>query len=286
MNTSLTHIAVQRQLAAMGCDSYDIGVLQSRGRMLLREGRSARWIEHALGWLRRENARGAQIFVRPHGEHCLTLIDDLDASAILELRHSGFGPSVVVETSVGNFQVWLKHGRVLSRTLSTQAAKGLAQRFGGDLSSADWRHFGRLAGFTNQKFKRRLANGLGPYVRLHQWSRKRYNKAEDFLAEVSAKLDTMVAERELRSQNSLVLASGSISPLSLFHRHPRYQGDLHRADMAWALYAASHGLSCEEIRIEIFHARDLSKKGHRARRLDYASRTATKAVALVRPINP
>ena len=116
MEASVTQIAVQRQLAAMGCDTYDIGILRSNQRMLLREGCRAGWIEHALRWLKRENARGAHIFVRPHGEHCLTLIDDLDASAILELKHSGFSPAVVIETSVGNFQAWLKHGRVLSRT--------------------------------------------------------------------------------------------------------------------------------------------------------------------------
>ena len=107
MKGSITQIAVQRQLLAMGCDTYDIGILQSNGRMLLRESCRAGWIEHALRWLKRENVRGAHIFVRPHGEHCLTLIDDLDASAILELKQSGFSPAVVVEPSVDNFQAWL-----------------------------------------------------------------------------------------------------------------------------------------------------------------------------------
>ena len=52
--------------------------------------------------------------------------------------------------------------------MSSWAAKELAKRFGGDLSSADWRHFGRLAGFTNRKHERVLPNGLGPFVRLRQ----------------------------------------------------------------------------------------------------------------------
>ena len=209
MNASITRTAIQRQLAAMGCDAYDIGVLQTGGRMLLREGCSAGWIEHAMRWLRRENVSGAHIFVRPHGEHCLTLIDDLDASAILELKHSGCGPAVVVETSVGNFQAWLKHGRVLSRTLSTQAAKKLARRFGGDPSSADWRHFGRLAGFTNQKPQRRLANGLAPFVKLHEWSGRAYDKTEVFLAEATAELRETAAELEIRWQHSRIRGVGS-----------------------------------------------------------------------------
>ena len=79
------------------------------------------------------------------------------------MTDGGFQPALVVETSPGNFQVWLNHGRILfNRTFSTQAAKELARRFGGDPSSADWRHFGRLAGFTNQKPKRRLKSGLPP----------------------------------------------------------------------------------------------------------------------------
>ena len=169
MRASITRSVVRKQLCAMGCELFEIGVLRSDGRMLLRSGWSAEQIDAALGWLRRENARGAHIFVRPHGAHALSLIDDLSAEAITRMTDRGFQPAVVVETSPGNFQVWLNHGRILSdRTFSTQAAKELARRFGGDPSSADWRHFGRLAGFTNQKPKRRLRSGLPPFVRLHR----------------------------------------------------------------------------------------------------------------------
>src|SRR5262249_1084853 len=145
------------------------------------------------------------------------LIDDLDAPAILELKHWGFSPTVVIETSVGNFQAWLKHGRVLSRTLSTQAAKELARRFGGDPSSADWRHFGRLPGFTNQKPQRRLANGLAPFVRLHEWSGRIYSNTEKFLRETSAELRKVAAELEIRWQSSRILGAGSIRPIATFH---------------------------------------------------------------------
>jgi hypothetical protein len=42
----------------------------------------------------------------------------------------------------------------------------LAHTYGGDFASADWRHLGRLAGFTNQKPARRQSNGYAPWVRL------------------------------------------------------------------------------------------------------------------------
>jgi hypothetical protein len=76
------------------------------------------------------------------------------------MKAEGFAPAAVVETSPGNLQAWLKHGETLHEAASTRAAQLLAERFGGDPGSADWRHFGRLAGFTNPKPNRRLASGL------------------------------------------------------------------------------------------------------------------------------
>ena len=52
-----------------------------------------------------------------------------------------------------------------------------------------------------------------------------------------------------------------------------------RADIAWAVHAAARGLSREQIEHEILNGRDLSKKGP-PRRLAYAMRTASKAIAL------
>jgi RepB DNA-primase from phage plasmid len=49
----------------------------------------------------------------------------------------------------------VNHCQVLEAAMSTRAAKALVERFGVDPSSADWRHFGRLAGFTNSKRVRR-----------------------------------------------------------------------------------------------------------------------------------
>jgi hypothetical protein len=86
--------------------------------------------------------------------------------SIERLKSEGFEPAVVVETSPNNFQSWLNHGQVLDTVTSTRAAKRLAARFGGDPSSVDWRHFGRLVGFTNPKPERQLPSGLRPFARL------------------------------------------------------------------------------------------------------------------------
>jgi len=286
MTASTTQSVVRKQLCAMGCELFEIGILRPDGLMLLRSRWSAAQIDAALGWLRRENARGAYIFVRPHGAHALSLIDDLSAEAVARMTDGGFQPAVVIETSPGNFQVWLNHGRILfDRTFSTHAAKELARRFGGDPSSADWRHFGRLAGFTNQKPKRRLRNGLPPFARLHECEGHTYAAAREFLEEVKSLAEKAVAERASRSTSRPGLNGKRVQSLTEFHHSARYAGDLHRADMAWALHAASRGLSEQQIRDEILSARDLSKKGRIQRRLRYAERTANKALRTVELIH-
>src|SRR5216684_658505 len=53
----------------------------------------------------------------------------------------------------------------LEPALATAAGKQLARIYGGDLASTDWRHLGRLAGFTKQKPERRTPGGYAPWVK-------------------------------------------------------------------------------------------------------------------------
>ena len=211
----------------------------------------------------------------------LSLIDDLSADTIQEMGKTGFEPAVAVETSPNNFQVWLNHGRVLSdRVLSTLVARRLALRFGGDRGSCDWRHFGRLAGFTNQKKDRRLENGHQPFVKLRRLEGRVYSRAAEFFREVEPLKCELLSQRELQKATQPQWTDAAIRSITSFHADSRYGGDLHRADMAWALHAAARALSREQIEHEILNGRDLSKKGPPLRRLAYAMRTASRAIAL------
>jgi len=280
MSAPVTETIVIAQLRAMGCEAFDVGVLRQSGRMLLRERWAEQQIVAAVPWLKHENARGAHVFVRPHGEHALSLLDDLTTGAVMKMETSGFEPAVVVETSPDNFQAWLNHGRTLNRQLSTRLARELARRFGADPSSADWRHFGRLAGFTNQKQRRRLANGFAPFVRLKSSTGRIYRSAGEFVKAIAESPGVGVDDARYHPQRP-ASARTDLRPLAEFHADPRYGGDLHRADMAWALHAASRGLSEQEIEAEILHARDLSKKGGFRRQTEYARRTAEKAITAI-----
>jgi hypothetical protein len=267
------------QLEALGAEYFDIGIKRVDGTMVLREGWGAKQVLKSLLWLRRENLNRGHIYVRPVGAHEISLVDDLKADTFVRMKADGFAPAAVVETSPGNFQAWLKHGEVLDEAASTRAAKLLAERYGGDPGSADWRHFGRLAGFTNPKPSRRLASGLQPFARLLEANGQVYRQAPLFIAEVRA---------ALAGEGAMVGGGGGragegapelppIKPLARFHSDVRYDGDLHRADLAWARHAADMGLSASEIRATIMEARDLAKKGSIKRQREYAERTAGKA---------
>ncbi len=160
--------AVRRQLAAMGCDRYEIAVRDPARGMLTRQG-SADEIVAGIGWLKAMNAQGNDIYVRPVGSNGLVLVDDLSAKALTELNRDGLMPAAVAETSAGNYQAWVRvsDGPLLPE-IATEAAREVAARYGGDPNSADWRQYGRLAGFTNQQPEHARADGQQPYVRLRE----------------------------------------------------------------------------------------------------------------------
>jgi hypothetical protein len=53
--------------------------------------------------------------------------------------------------------------------------------------------------------------------------------------------------------------------------------------MAWAKHAAGCGMTLEQIKAELLAGRDLGKKGNRRRQIEYAERTARKAVEQLEP---
>ncbi len=159
---------MQRQLAAMGCDRYAIGVRNPARGMLTREG-SAAEIVAGIGWLKAMNVQGNDITVRPVGSSGLVLVGDLSATALEKLNRDGLTPAAVAETSAGTYQAWVRLSDApLLPEVATEAAREVAERYGGDPNSADWRQDGRLAGFTNQQPEHTRADGQQPYVRLRE----------------------------------------------------------------------------------------------------------------------
>lgn len=280
--------AVKRQADAMGVEVFEIGLFKPatpgdekpEPEMLPRTW-DKQTLLRSVSWLRYQNSQGRNIYVRPKGEHPLSMVDDLTAEAIQQMKQQGFEPCVVVETSPGNFQAWLNHGKVLPKAESTLAARLLAERFGGDQGAADWRHFGRLAGFTNRKEKYRQENGRYPFVRLIE--------AEPQRVYSQAVWHTTAIRPERKNDNcgngatsAANSRNGSIKRRHLksiedFRSDPRYSGDQNRIDLAYAIHALVHGVGETEVR-SILCSRDLTKKGGPERQEQYLDRTIEKAL--------
>lgn len=280
-----TKDAIRMQAAAMGCEVFEIGLFRADAEpMMVPRIWDNDTLSRSVGWLKHQNTSGRNIYVRPHGEHPLTLVDDLSAAAAIAMKQSGFQPALVVETSPGNFQAWLKHPERLPKDLGTAAARELAKRFGGDTGAADWRHFGRLAGFTNRKHKYiDPASGRSPFVRIVEATGKVYPEADRFLSGVQARLEHEREERRRTTERWAGTASrrnvdGRL--LDDFRRDPKYLGDNTRIDLAYAVHALSHGVAAGDVTAAL-RTRDLSHKGNERRQNEYIERTVRKALQAI-----
>ena len=105
----------------------------------------------SVGYLRHENWNGYHIYARPLTFRHV-LIDDLDQDALDQLSLDSLRPAVCVRTSKANHQAWITlSNEEIEPAIAKAAACIMAERYGGDLGSADAYHVGRLPGFTNRK---------------------------------------------------------------------------------------------------------------------------------------
>jgi hypothetical protein len=168
--------ALHCQLAAMPCPLYEVRLIHSVCRQPypgVRQWTAFQLADPAtMRFLRIRNRQGYDVYFRPYAgnRNAGYILLDLDQPAPgirARLRAQGHEPCVVVETSPGRWQAWIhvSHDPLLP-ALATRIAKHLAEIYGADRASADWRHLGRLAGFTNRKPRRRRMDGLAPWVKL------------------------------------------------------------------------------------------------------------------------
>lgn len=172
----LTKRAVHRQLAAMPHDFYRLRLIHNQTRRPLKGERvwtSAQLLEDAnLRFLRIRNREGFDVYIHPdewdqNAGYILLDLDHPSPSVIHRMRDNGHDPCLVVESSPGHLQAWVRvSASPLESSIATSIARRLAYLYQGDLASADWRHLGRLAGFTNQKPERRTIYGSAPWVRV------------------------------------------------------------------------------------------------------------------------
>ncbi|HEY6305773.1 MAG TPA: DNA-primase RepB domain-containing protein [Candidatus Angelobacter sp.] len=172
----LTWQAIRSQLAAMPCELYLVRLIHNQtGRAFPGE---RLWTAAQLAYpatirfLRVRNGEGCDVYLHPYAGdknagYILVDLDRADPTVIEIMRANGHDPCVVLQTSPGHLQAWIRLSTSpLEPAVATAAGKRLAHIYGGDLASSDWRHLGRLAGFTNQKPVRRTPDRFAPWVKL------------------------------------------------------------------------------------------------------------------------
>lgn len=168
--------AIRTQLAAMPNELYLVRLIHHPTRRAFPGERL--WSAEQLGsaatvrFLRVRNGEGCDVYVQPYAAdlnagYILLDLDRVQPAAIATMRAHGHDPCVVLQTSPGHLQAWIHLSHTpLKPSLATAAGKLLAAAYGGDPASTDWRHLGRLAGFTNQKPARRTLAGYAPWVKV------------------------------------------------------------------------------------------------------------------------
>src|SRR5205807_4500571 len=92
-----TYEVMLRQTEAMDTKVFGVGLFKptARAEMLLRTWDSDTLMQ-SISWMKFQNLDGRNIYIRPKGEHALSMVDDLTAEALERMKHDGFTPALIV----------------------------------------------------------------------------------------------------------------------------------------------------------------------------------------------
>ena len=284
--------AIARQLKAMGCDRYDIGIRDAAsGKMMNREW-TPQEVQQNAAWLKRMNAQGNDIYIRPaeQARHGLVLVDDLSSDDLDAMKQEGREPAAIIETSPKNYQAWVKVAQDAPADHRGVIARKLAREYDADPASADSRHYGRLAGFTNRKDKYTSRTGYQPWVLCRESSGKSATAGPELMQQAGQVLDSIERRQERTARLAEITAPQSVrryrrSVVDDYRSEmaglvKRYGDDLSKCDFIAAMKLASKGREPDEISKAMAEASPAimeRKAGHEA---DYIKRTVQKVMEL------
>jgi hypothetical protein len=297
----LSSQAISRQLTAMPSDTYLVHLIHHCTRKPFPGERlwpaAQLLLEPTIRFLRARNREGFDVYFRPYAldhnaGYILVDLDDAQPRVLTAMRDNGHQPCAVVETSPGHLQAWIRVSvGPLPPQVATAISRHLARLYQADRASADWRHVGRLAGFTNQKPQRRLPSGLPPWVKLQHASADLASNSRSLLEAASHTLTqgptpprVSPAAPILRSNASLdpalapheaaALYQAWLSRLRIPQRFPR--PDWSVADLWIAKELLLQGVPASRVRSVLRLASPQFPRGH-ADPEDYLCRTLARA---------
>jgi hypothetical protein len=180
-----TFKAVEKQIEALGVDHFDILLTDKNNQKIHKTWHKFEFIKD-ISWLKRMNARGYSIEIKPHGnEHGLVLVEKLSKNAIQALKEKGWEPTLTLETSKDSYQAWIK--------LSKENIDPIIREsfYKNSLKKEEIDKYGLLAGFTNQEIELNQ-EGLKPYIFVHDNTGKVAKKASDYVKKIEQVIDNNI----------------------------------------------------------------------------------------------
>ncbi|PSB68558.1 hypothetical protein C7B61_00015 [filamentous cyanobacterium CCP1] len=158
--------AVQGQLSTIGAERYEV-MLTRRREDGKTERQLRRWnaddITRSVPWLKRMNAQGYDVMLRPEKNQGYVVLNQLTKQKVERMRADGLDPALVLNTHQSRYQVWVKLAdHAIPQGEALAAAQIMAKTYQCD--SHSWQ-YGRLAGFTNHRTWRREGE-QAPFVLL------------------------------------------------------------------------------------------------------------------------
>ena len=232
--------------------------------------KKGRWIVKSesknIPYLKAENANNRHILVKPDQqiEPYYLLADDLDQNLLCNHHKSGANifkhGRMVVETSPGNYQVWIHS----IRPLSLEEKRYWLKKLHSDPGADPHNRWGRCPGFRNRKQKHKILSGLYPLAKLIwiDWKNKADIPKIRFSSEKIATLPT---------QPRWVVCQKNFTR-SLYNR-----GNESATDFAYALALCRKGYNQTEIAQKIIAERENWIHHNTPRKMtNYLNRTIAK----------
>jgi hypothetical protein len=258
----------------MGCEAFEIGIRQRSSARMLQRTWTAQLVLESLPWLKRMNALGNDVYVRPaeRSRHGLILVDDLSPPALARLERDGRAAAAVVETSPGSFQAWVRVPDRASGAARGEVARRFAREYEADGGSAVDRHYGRLAGFTNQKEIHRSRDGLQPFALLRGASGREAPGGELLLQQ---------AERALRSRARSQAPGPSLGWAPT--RRPTPEAEREATELFRERFTDLHRTVPDRSRCDFGAALHLIERGYPRRTIETAMRAASPDLGARKP---
>jgi RepB DNA-primase from phage plasmid len=239
----LTAQAIRGQLAAMPHELFLIRLIHGLTKRPFPGERL--WTADQLmnlatiRFLRARNREGCDIYIHPYSQdhnagYILVDLDHAQPTVVAAMCAQGHEPCLVLQTSPGHLQAWVHVSSTpLPPDLATAIGKHLALTYGGDRASTDWRHLGRLAGFTNQKPQRRTRDGCAPWVKVVYTHPGLARHADELLQSAAASVSEFAQSTNLglcRDRGGS--QSGAASAITAAQATAIYQTWMHRWQIA------------------------------------------------------